>query len=349
LNAAIRKITVDASGSSNPVAVGNQAGLVAVVSPAMPGLPVTFELQDGNGGNWVYNAATNDAGEARASTGLLPVSVYKITVTAGTGCTNTVAYLPVYDPSGGFVTGGGWIQSPIVPNLPYMQQTGKANFGFVAKYRKGSAAVDGNTEFQFKAGNLSFKSTSHEAASLVIAGARAIYKGEGTINNAGSYQFMISAIDGQVSGGGGADLFRIKIWEKSTGTVVYDNQAGSDDNAQPATALGGGSIVIHQPSGGIKPKVSETITVAGSPISITLFPNPVSQVLQVRWLNASAGQTILQVTDAQGRVVLSRSAMRGKGWQTESVMVGHLPGGFYQLTLRQPHTAATAPFIKNNQ
>jgi len=78
----------------------------------------------------------------------------------------------------------------------------------------------------------------------LIAGARAQYKGVGTINGAGSYSFLLTAIDRQVAGGGGVDRFRIKIW--SDGGVIYDNQPGSSDGADPSTALGGGSIVIHK-------------------------------------------------------------------------------------------------------
>ncbi len=120
--------------------------------------------------------------------------------------------------------------------------TGKATFGFIAKYQKGANVPTGNTEFQFKAGNLNFKSTSYDW--LVIAGARAQYKGTGTINGAGSYQFMLTAIDGQVAGGGGVDKFRIKIWDADG--IVYDNKMGADDTGNDSTALGGGSIVIHK-------------------------------------------------------------------------------------------------------
>lgn len=83
---------------------------------------------------------------------------------------------------------------------------------------------------------------------LVIAGARAQYKGSGTINGSGDYGFMLTAIDGQVNGGGGVDKFRIKIWNKSGGGMVYDNQMGGSDDDQPTTSLGGGSIVIHKGS-----------------------------------------------------------------------------------------------------
>jgi hypothetical protein len=155
----------------------------------------------------------------------------------------TYQYIVIYDPNGSFVTGGGWINSPAgaYPQNPLL--TGKANFGFVSKYKKGATVPDGNTEFQFQAGNLNFNSTSYEW--LVVSGAKAQFKGVGTINGAGSYNFILSAIDGQVAGGGGTDKFRIKITNGST--VVYDNQIATlDDLADPTTVIGGGSIVLHK-------------------------------------------------------------------------------------------------------
>src|SRR5207244_84026 len=80
---------------------------------------------------------------------------------------------------------------------------------------------------------------------LVVAGARAQFKGSGQINNAGNYMFMLTAIDGALPGGGGADKFRIKIMDSTSTTTYYDNQMGSLDTSDPTTALGGGSIVIH--------------------------------------------------------------------------------------------------------
>jgi hypothetical protein len=93
--------------------------------------------------------------------------------------------------------------------------------------------------------NLNFHSTAYEW--LVVAGARAQYKGTGTINGAGNYGFLLTAIDGDMPGGGGGDKFRIKIWDKSRNdALVYDNQLNAPDDATPTTSLGGGSIVIHQ-------------------------------------------------------------------------------------------------------
>ena len=81
---------------------------------------------------------------------------------------------------------------------------------------------------------------------LVVTGPRAQYKGDGTINREGEYGFLLTAIDGQINGGGGEDKFRIKIWDKVTDEIVYDNQMGAADTDEPATILGGGNIVIHK-------------------------------------------------------------------------------------------------------
>jgi len=56
---------------------------------------------------------------------------------------------------------------------------------------------------------------------------------------------MLTAIDGQVNGGGGIDKFGIKIWDAG-GVIVYDNQLGLSDDGDPTTILGGGSIVLHK-------------------------------------------------------------------------------------------------------
>ncbi len=39
------------------------------------------------------------------------------------------------------------------------------------------------------------------------------------------------------------DKFRIKIWEKTTGVIVYDSQPGASDTADPTTLIGPGSDI----------------------------------------------------------------------------------------------------------
>ena len=70
------------------------------------------------------------------------------------------------------------------------------------------------------------------------------FKGSGTINGAGDYGFLLSAVDGSLNGGGGLDKFRIKVWNKATNAVIYDNNLGASDTSTPTTVIGGGSIQI---------------------------------------------------------------------------------------------------------
>lgn len=149
----------------------------------------------------------------------------------------------VFDPSAGFVTGGGWFESPVGAVVAQPEVSGPARFGFVSQYKKGASVPTGNTQFQLLAAGLNFHSGSYEW--LVIAGARAQYKGTGTLNGVDGYGFMLTATDGHLTSGDGLDRIRIKIWD-STGALVYDNQIGAATGDAPTTALANGSIVIHK-------------------------------------------------------------------------------------------------------
>jgi PKD repeat protein len=178
-----------------------------------------------------FGAGTITGDHSYATPGIYTVQV---TVQDNFGNSDAAVYqfVVVYDPNGGFVTGGGWIDSPAGAYTADPALTGKATFGFVAKYHKGAQVPTGNTQFQFKAGDLNFQSVSYDW--LVVAGSKAQFKGTGTINGLGVYKFMLTAVDGN------PDTFRIKIWyEDGAGEhVVYDN--GSQQ------ALGGGSITVHK-------------------------------------------------------------------------------------------------------
>jgi hypothetical protein len=179
--------------------------------------------------------------------------VYSFTLTCTDGLggivvANTVAGSPaaiiIYDPSAGFVTGGGWFISPAGADAWSPSATGKATFGFVSKYQKGMTVPSGDTEFQFEAGNFNFHSTAYTW--MVISGGLAQYQGTGTINGSGTFNFMLTARDGALYGGGQPDGFRIRITDQS-GTLVYDNLISSNTSMTSANtqALGGGSIIIH--------------------------------------------------------------------------------------------------------
>ena len=152
-------------------------------------------------------------------------------------------YIVVYDSSAGFVTGGGWLNSPEGAYAPNSELMGKATFGFVSRYKKGATVPTGNTAFEFKVADLKFHSIAYQW--LVVAGFKAQYKGTGMINGEGEYGFMLTAIDGDLKGDN-IDTFRLKIWNKATDSIIYDNMLGSVDGVDPTTAIGGGSIIIHK-------------------------------------------------------------------------------------------------------
>jgi hypothetical protein len=191
-----------------------------------------------------------DAGSCTGSHLYTATGVYTVTTVITDACGESALaiyrYAVVYDPTAGFVTGGGWIASPPGAYTPNPALTGKASFGFVSRYEKGNSKLpSGVTEFHFSVANFDFESSSYEW--LVISGAKARFKGTGKVSGGGSYGFELTAWDGEASGGGGEDRFRISIWDLDHGdAVVYDNQIDSAGGDDPTTTLGGGSIVIHK-------------------------------------------------------------------------------------------------------
>ncbi len=205
------------------------------------GTDVTLVWSDG-----VTTSATPTNGQATFSRTFTSAGVYSATATVSNACgsvsASTASYVVVFDPSAGFVTGGGWIDAAPGSYTADPSLSGKTTFGFVAKYQKGANVPTGNTEFQFHANGLDFKSSSYDW--LVIAGSRAQYKGSGTIKGrSGTYSFLLTAIDG--GPGGANDAMRMKILDASGG-VVFDNKQGASDTGNDATHLAGGSISIKK-------------------------------------------------------------------------------------------------------
>ena len=208
-------------------------------SSSLPG-PSTLPVSETESGSVHTIVAFTDPGVYKFSLTVTDNNLLSDTATTVDGLE---ALVVVYDPDGGWVAGGGWIDSPpgafaLMPAL-----TGKANFGFVSKYQNGASVPTGNMQFHFNAGSLNFESTGYEWM-VISGGKKAQYKGAGTINGSGSYNFMLTAIDGDQPGGGGQDKFRIRIWSDSNG-LIYDNQLNAPDGSDPTTVLGGGNIVIH--------------------------------------------------------------------------------------------------------
>ena len=169
-----------------------------------------------NPGSYTVTVTVTD-GDGGSSSGTLPGPV--------------VVTVPNIVPGTGFVTGGGWINIPAGSYRPDTTITGTMNFGFNAKYKKGRSTPDGQTEVNFQEANLNFHCTSYDWLSVVNN--VATIQGSGTINGAGNYGFTLKSIDN-----GKLDTFRFRVWDKTTGTLIFDNNAD--------TLLAGGQIQVHR-------------------------------------------------------------------------------------------------------
>jgi hypothetical protein len=248
--------------------VANVAPSVTITGPpsgtlVQVGQPITFTgtfrdpgTKDTHTARWSFDSITasgtvnesNGSGSTSLVTSFPDAGVYsvRLTVTDKDGAATTAstvngleALVVVYDPSAGFVTGGGWIDSPAGAYRGDPSAGGKATFGFVSKYQKGANVPTGNTEFHFSAAKFDFASTSYQW--LVVAGSKAQYKGSGMVNGTGGYGFLLTAYDGS------PDRLRLKVWD-GAGAIVYDNALGSPDDIDTANpqALSGGSIIVHR-------------------------------------------------------------------------------------------------------
>lgn len=203
------------------------------------------DLADSHEAAWDWGDGNTSTGTLDGSGGVAGSHVYTaagvytvgLTVAdaAGAAATAIFEYVVVYDPAEGFVTGGGWIDSPAGAYKDDTNLSGKASFAFVSKYKRGASVPTGNTAFEFETGGLEFASDTYNWLVVNRIGTYAQFKGSGRLNGVDGYKFMLWAGDSE------PDTFRIRIWtEDAVGmeTVVYDN--GSDQ------AIGGGSIVVHK-------------------------------------------------------------------------------------------------------
>ncbi len=254
------------AGPTDPVAVGTELRVSGEFSLPDPTVSHSAILHWGDGSSSMATVNSDGSGgtftgtRSYVSPGAYTVEVV-LSASNGGETRGSWEYVTVFDPDGEHVIGNGAIDSPPGAYQLDPELTGPATFGFQSRYRRGANAPMGNVQFRFRVGNLRF--VSQEQDWLVVAGARAQFKGRGTINNQGDYGYMITAIDGNRQGGGGIDRFRIKIWDADD-QVVYDNQMGADDDADPTTGLTRGRITIHRAGRNTAPSVIITSPSDGS-------------------------------------------------------------------------------------
>lgn len=182
---------------------------------------------------------TNGSGSVLDSHTYDTTGVYTITLTVtdkdnGQGM-QTYQYVSVYNPTAqGLFSAGQHYTSPAGAYNQNTNASGKVFFGLTYKYQ-GSVPV-GQRQFSldFNSANFHFNATS--ISSLVISNGIGTLRGIGTVNDSGTYSFL-------VTGSENANTIRIQIKDTS-GNTIYDTQQGTSDNATPTTSVTG-NVITH--------------------------------------------------------------------------------------------------------
>jgi hypothetical protein len=324
----------------DPVSINNAINLVLAYSGTISEARINW---GDSTNNQIINTTNNPL--VVSHTYLTP-GVYSIYIELNNDCGETVSssyqYIVIYDPNGGFVTGGGWINSPVGAYRPNLSVSGKAIFGFESKYQKGATVPSGNTEFNFQAGDMNFKSSSYEW--LTVSGSRAQFKGTGTINGAGSYGFILTAVDGNLSNQVTPDLIRIKIWDKVSNSIVYDNQYGAADNSSLTTQLAGGSIMIQTKSTGPNANRIAVVEEQANKLKIASYPNPSSSFFTLVPSGSKNERMNVKVTDVIGRIIEVRSNLAASNRFTIGQKYSR---GIYFIEITQGTEKVIMKLIKN--
>ncbi|MET8979521.1 family 43 glycosylhydrolase [Streptomyces sp. NPDC004539] len=190
-------VITKASGSS-PVSVGRPASVTATFTDAGARDTHTCTI-DWADGSRPYTGPVCRAEHRYTSAGIRRPVVTVKDDDGGTA-TTTLPELVVYDPAGA-ASGAGLVLSP----------QGRSVFSFSAAYGRKATVPAGR--LTFTAPGVALRATGSDW--LVVTGRQAVYQGTATVNRTAGYAFRVTAVDGP-------DTFRIKIWQKSTGKVVYD-------------------------------------------------------------------------------------------------------------------------------
>ena len=249
------------------------------------------------------------------------------------------ATVVIYDPAAGNAFGGGWFVSPAGALNSNPSATGKASFGFEVHYFKKATLPKGETRFEIKVGEFEFTALNFDY--LSIDGNRAQMMGSGKITDGQSgINFILTVIDN----GYATDYIRLKIYNKNTSEVYYDNQPGASDAASPTTPAGVQSVITV-----IRNEVKSSL-VQQDPESeiildfdITAYPNPSKNEFNLKIISTDETTPVsIKVMNIDGKLLEQRiindssNLQLGKNWNP----------GLYILEVLQGNSRKTVKLIK---
>ena len=123
----------------------------------------------------------------------------------------------------------------------------------------------------------------------------------------------MTVMDGALDGTG-VDKIGMKIYNRTSNEIIYDNQPGTGDAANPTAAVGDNSIIFIQstqanlletkrPGDNLKDEIN-----INDKLEIIAYPNPTNKLFAVQVkTNNTKDNILMQVVDQQGRVLEKRN------------------------------------------
>ena len=241
------------------------------------------------------------------------------------------AIVVIYDPNGGYTYGGGYYDSPAGALRSNPSAEGKASYGFTVNYFKNSTNPKGETQFEFKVGDFEFNALNFDY--LAINNTMGQFKGTGKIIGGQSgVSFIMTVADGQLDGTG-IDKIRMKIYNKNTGVIFYDNQPGANDASLPTQAVGSNSIVVISGTNSnltsantnqnveIDAKNSEGL----NELEVISYPNPTITSFSLIVKADANEKVVMQVFDINGKMIETKNV---NPYSITKVGDNYLPGAY---------------------
>ncbi len=221
------------AGPVGPVAVGVPVTVtVGYTDPGAESHEVASDWGDGNSDTLSDAPSPAAASHAYTTPGVYVVEL-GVTDEDGGWDSSSFTYVVVYDPDGGFVTGGGHLRPDGDDEYPGVADGKKANFGFNARYQHGEP--DGHLNAHL--GDLHVELV--DLAWLALADDWALFQGTATIDGSDDVH-PIEVLATESGGPGGSDTFRLRVWAPG------DDPRHDAHQYQLGGALDGGKIQIHR-------------------------------------------------------------------------------------------------------
>ncbi|PYQ92457.1 MAG: hypothetical protein DMG02_01355 [Acidobacteria bacterium] len=244
VDSAAATVSLTVTAVNNPPTVGAITWNVPV-DPVKLGVAITgtASVTNAQTATWSWGDGTTSAGtisgtSVSGSRTYTAAGVYTVTLTvknaANASATSVFQYVAVIDLLAGSETGVGSINSPVGSYTANPSVAGTASISqLTAKYGADGTlgALTNAFRFSYSAAGFTFSSLSMKW--LVISGNKSWLRGEGAASGVTDpCYFLVSVVDNTTT----LDKVRVKIWNKVTGKVIYDNQKDSAGISAPDDA-----------------------------------------------------------------------------------------------------------------